>query len=327
MKGLRINSRQIPVLATAAVLMLLFIAGTLQFPGFGSSRVVFNLLTDNAFLAITAIGMTFVILAGGIDLSVGAVVALSSVLCAVLVEHLHWHPLLAMPLVVCCGTLLGLLMGALIHVYKLQAFIVTLAGMFLARALAIILSEQSIPIEHPFYDAFNNVGVMLPGRAWFGSASMVLVVVSVAAIWLLHYTRLGGYIYALGGNAQSAALMGVPVGRTTLIIYALSSTLAALAGVVYSLYTASGYALAGTGLELDAIAAVVIGGTLLSGGSGYVHGTLLGVLVMGLMQTWISFDGSLSSWWTKIFIGALVLVFIGLQRWLGSSLQQKRGRA
>ena len=132
------NPRQIPVLVTVALLLLLFMAGALQFSGFASLRVVCNLLTDNAFLAITAIGMTFVILSGGIDLSVGAVVALSGVLCAVLVEQLHWHPLVAIPLVIAGGTVLGLAMGAVIHVYKLQPFIVTLAGMFLARALAII---------------------------------------------------------------------------------------------------------------------------------------------------------------------------------------------
>jgi len=318
----RVNPRQIPGLVTAGLLVLLFIAGAVQFAGFGSTRVVFNLLSDNAFLAIAAIGMTIVILSGGIDLSVGSVVALSGVLCAVLIEKLGWHPLQAIVVVVLCGTLLGIGMGYLIHKYRLQPFIVTLAGMFFARSLAIILSEQSIPIKHAFYDAFNNFGIMLPGHAWFGSSSMVLCAVFIFAVWLLHYTRLGGFIYALGGNAQSAALMGVPVGRTTLKIYALSSTLAALAGVVYSFYTASGYALSGTGLELDAIAAVVIGGTLLSGGTGFVHGTILGVLIMGLIQTWISFDGSLNSWWTKIVIGVLVLVFIALQRWLTGKLQK-----
>jgi simple sugar transport system permease protein len=120
--------------------------------------------------------------------------------------------------------------------------------------------------------------------------------------------------------------MGVPVGRMTISIYVLSSMLAATGGIVYSFYTASGYALAGIGLELDAIAAVVIGGTLLSGGVGYVHGTVLGVLIMGLIQTWISFHGSLNSWWTKIVIGLLVLVFIALQRWLSVGLS-KRGKA
>jgi ribose/xylose/arabinose/galactoside ABC-type transport system permease subunit len=326
MTRLPINSRQIPVAVTALLLLSLFAAGGLQFDGFASARVLANLFTDNAFLAIAAIGMTFVILSGGIDLSVGAVVALSGILCAVLIERLGWHPLLAIPVVVLCGASIGGCMGLLIHVYRLQPFIVTLAGMFFARGLATVISEQSIPIEHDFYDAVNDFGIMLGGRAWFGSATMILVVFFAFAIWLAHFTRLGGYVYALGGNRQSAVLMGVPVGRTTIAVYVLSSTLAAAAGVVYSFYTSSGYALAGVGLELDAIAAVVIGGTLLSGGSGYVHGTLLGVLMMGLIQTWISFHGGLNSWWTKIVIGILVLVFIGLQRWLGLRLARTTGR-
>jgi len=320
--SLRLNPRLLPVMVTVALLLLLFIAGAIRFENFGSLRVVMNLFTDNAFLGITAIGMTFVILSGGIDLSVGAVIALSGVLCAVLIEQLGWHPLQAIPLVIVCGSLLGLVMGALIQCYNMQPFIVTLAGMFFARALATILSEQSIPIEHGFVDAINNFGIMLPGRAWFGSAAMALIGIFILAVWLLHYTRLGGYIYALGGNAGSAALMGVPVGRTRILVYILSSTLAATAGVVYCFYTSSGYALAGVGLELDAIAAVVIGGTLLSGGIGYVSGTLLGVLIMGLIQTWISFDGSLNSWWTRIVIGVLVLVFICLQHWLSWKLKR-----
>jgi len=325
MKPLRIHPRYIPVLVTSALLVLLFLAGGIQFEGFATSRVFLNLLTDNAFLAITAIGMTFVILSGGIDLSVGSVVALSGVVCAVLVEQFGWHPLQAMPVIVLGAALFGGAMGVLIHFCRLQAFIVTLAGMFFARGLATLISEQSIPIEHPFYDAVNGFGLTLPGRAWFGSATMLLLVVFAIAIWFAHFTRSGGYVYALGGNRQSAALMGVPVGRATIMVYVQSSVLAAVGGIVYSFYTASGYALAGVGLELDAIAAVVIGGTLLSGGVGYVHGTLLGVMIMGLIQTWISFDGSLNSWWTKIVIGLLVLAFIALQRWLSLRFSVRHG--
>ena len=324
MSLLPVNARQLPVFVTAALLLMLFLAGALQFEGFASARVVLNLFTDNAFLAIAAIGMTFVILSGGIDLSVGAVVALSGVLCAIFVERLGWHPLQAIPLVILLGAGFGAGMGALIHCYRLQAFIVTLAGMFFARSLATVLSAQSIPIEHDFYDAVNDFGLMLPGRAWFGSATIALLVVLGLAVWFAHWTRAGGFVYALGGNAESAALMGVPVGRTRIIVYALSGTLAATAGVVYTFYTASGYALAGVGLELDAIAAVVIGGTLISGGTGYVLGTLLGVLVMGLIQTWISFQGDLNSWWTRIVIGALVLIFIMLQRWIGLGFARSR---
>jgi len=317
------NRRYLPVTVTGILFVLLILAGSWQFEGFASLRVFLNLLTDNAFLAVTALGMTLVILSGGIDLSVGSVLAFSSVLCAVLVENFSWHPLQAIPLVLLLGAVFGALMGTIIHVYRLQPFIVTLAGMFFARGLATIISEQSIPIEHPFFEAVNDFGFALPGRAWFSSAAMLLILVFGFGLWLMHFTRLGGYIYALGGNAHSAALLGVPMGFTTVAIYTLSSTLAAAAGIVYTFYTSSGYALSGIGLELDAIAAVVIGGTLLSGGYGYVLGTLLGVMIMGLIQTWISFHGSLNSWWTKIFIGGLVLIFIVFQRWISMGIGKR----
>lgn len=316
------KSRYLPVAATGAFFILLLVAGAWQFPGFASPRVVLNLLTDNAFLAIAALGMTFVILSGGIDLSVGSVMALSSVLFALLVEGFGWHPLQAIPVVLALSAMFGAMMGALIHVYRLQPFIVTLAGMFFARGLATIISEQSIPIEDPFVDTVNNFGFYLFDRAWLSSAAMLMIIVFAFGLWLAHFTRLGSYTYALGGNATSAALLGVPVGLTTISIYALSSTLAALSGIVYSFYTASGYALSGLGLELDAIAAVVIGGTLLSGGYGFVLGTVAGVMTMGLIQTWISFHGSLNSWWTRIFIGGLVLTFIVIQHRITAGIKR-----
>jgi simple sugar transport system permease protein len=131
----------------------------------------------------------------------------------------------------------------------------------------------------------------------------------------------------LGGNLSSARLMGVPVGRTMIQIYALSGFLAALAGIVFSLYTSAGYSLAATGTELDAIAAVVIGGTLLSGGYGYVFGTFVGLLIQGLIQTFITFDGTLSSWWTKIAVGTLLFSFIGFQRILTMFWSRRVGSA
>ncbi len=308
-----IPARHAPVLVTAGLFAALFILGALQYDGFGTMRVFLNLFTDNAFLAVTAIGMTFVILSGGIDLSVGAVIAFTGVLTAVLVQA-GWPLWLVFPLVLVIGGTFGAGMGCLIHFYRLQPFIVTLAGMFLMRGLAVVVSERSVPIEHSVYDAVNAAGVMLPGRAFISAQAIMLVIVLAGALILAHYRRFGTYVYAMGGNAESARLMAVPVARTTIGIYALSSFLAALAGIMFSFYTSSGYALAAVGLELDAIAAVVIGGTLLTGGYGYVIGTLVGVMLMGLVQTYIAFNGSLNSWWTKIVIGVLVLIFVCLQR-------------
>lgn len=143
---------------------------------------------------------------------------------------------------------------------------------------------------------------------------MLMLIVFAAGMLIASRTRFGANVYALGGNPQSAELMGVPIGRTTIGIYALSGFLSGLAGIVYTLYTSSGYSLATVGVELDAIAAVVIGGTLLTGGTGLVAGTFVGLLIQGLIQTYIVFDGTLSSWWTKIVIGVLLFVFIVLQR-------------
>jgi simple sugar transport system permease protein len=213
----------------------------------------------------------------------------------------------------------GAASGALIHFYRMMPFIVTLAGMFFARGLATTLSDDSIPITHPFYRSVSDFGFSLPGGASIGTQTMLLLLVLAAAIVAAHYTPFGNNVYALGGDRSSAELMGVPVGSTTVAIYALSSTLAALAGIAFSFYTSSGYALAAIGLELDAIAAVVIGGTLISGGRGYVVGTVIGVLIAGVIQTYISFHGGLNSWWTKIVIGVLLLFFIALQKLLTSA--------
>ncbi|MFG1498021.1 galactofuranose ABC transporter, permease protein YjfF [Saccharospirillum sp. HFRX-1] len=311
-----------PLFVTLALFLLMFSTGAIQFENFGTLRVFVNLLTDNAFLLITAVGMTFVILSGGIDLSVGSTIALSGVMISVLLTHFGWHPIPAFILVLGFGTLFGATMGAIIHFYRLQAFIVTLAGMFFARGLAQVISSESLPINHPFYDTIAMAGFSLPGNAWLDTSTIISLVVLVLAIGLANFSRFGGRVYAIGGDAHSAALMGVPMASTIIGVYALNSFLAALSGIVFSFYTFSGYSLAAVGVELDAIAAVVIGGTLLSGGRGYVIGTLFGVLIMGVVQTYISFDGSLSSWWTKIVIGLLLFIFIALQKVMSSRQQQ-----
>ncbi|MBP7662443.1 MAG: sugar ABC transporter permease YjfF [Shewanella sp.] len=311
-----IAKRFIPLWITASLLLVMFLIGSMQFEGFASVRVVTNLFRDNAFLLITALGMTLVIISGGIDLSVGSVIALSGVLTSVLITEYHWHPLLAFALVLPLGTLFGALMGSIIHIYKLQPFIVTLAGMFLARGMATTISEESIAIDHPFYDAIADLSIALPGHGSLDISSLIFILFFIIVAVMMHYSRFGINVYALGGNAQSAELMGISIAKTTISIYALSSFLATLAGIVFTFYTFSGYALGAIGVELDAIAAVVIGGTLLTGGRGFVLGTVLGVFLMGVIQTYITFDGTLSSWWTKIVIGLLLFFFIVLQKLL-----------
>ncbi|WP_454702087.1 galactofuranose ABC transporter, permease protein YjfF [Agrobacterium burrii] len=309
-----IHSRNLPFLTTLTIFVVAYLLCVLQYPAILSTRVIGNLLTDNAFLGIAAVGMTFVILSGGIDLSIGSVIAFTSVFVAVMVGTYNIHPLLAFAIVLVVSTLFGCLMGAMIRFLSIPPFVVTLAGMFLARGAAYLISTQSVPISHPFIDAIQGFYFRFPGGGRLTALAILMLIVFAAGMLIASRTRFGANVYALGGNPQSAELMGVPIGATTIGIYALSGFLSGLAGIVYTLYTSSGYSLATVGVELDAIAAVVIGGTLLTGGTGLVAGTFIGILIQGLIQTYIVFDGTLSSWWTKIVIGVLLFVFIVLQR-------------
>jgi galactofuranose transport system permease protein len=320
--AMKLDSRYVPLLGTIVVFVLTAGYGSVAYTGFFSVQVLLNLLIDNAFLCIVGVGMTFVILSGGIDLSVGSVIALTTMVSAALVEHHHWDAWQAIPLVLAIGTAFGAFMGWLIQRFRLQPFIVTLAGMFLARGLCYLISIDSISITDATYTAISQMRIPL----WSGGASITisaLLALGMVAIgvWLAHATEFGRTVYAIGGSEPSALLMGLPVARATVLVYTFSGFCSALAGVVFTFYMLSGYGLHAVGLELDAIAAVVIGGTLLSGGVGYVAGTLFGVMILGIIQTLIAFDGSLSSWWTRIVIGALLFVFCLLQRGFESRRQ------
>ncbi|RNF36105.1 galactofuranose ABC transporter, permease protein YjfF [Paracoccus methylarcula] len=310
------NTRALPLYATIVIFLLAYAICWLQFPAILSTRVIANLLTDNAYLGIVAVGMTLVILSGGIDLSVGSVIAFSGVFIAVLLRDSSLHPLVVFAMLLALTTAFGAAMGFLIHRLAMPAFIVTLAGMFLARGAAYMLSIDSVPITHPFYDMIQNAYWLMPGKGRLRLIGVLMLLIVLAGMIIAHKTRFGASVYALGGGEATARLMGVRQGRTTILVYAFSGCMAGLSGIVFSIYTGSGYSLATVGTELTAIAAVVIGGTLLTGGAGYMFGTLIGVLTMGLIQTYIVFDGTLSSWWTKIVIGVLLLVFILLQKGL-----------
>ncbi|MEV0643911.1 galactofuranose ABC transporter, permease protein YjfF [Phytomonospora sp. NPDC050363] len=309
--------RYLPVLATLALLAVMYTTGAVRYEAFGHPQVLLNLFIDNAFLLVVAVGMTFVLLTGGIDLSVGAMLALSTMISAWLVTVHGWPPALVIPLVLAVGALAGAGMGAIVHYFEVQPFIVTLAGMFLARGLCHLISIDSISITDPVYTDLAQTRVWL-GEDLFVSVSMLIALAVVAvAFVVLHYTRFGRGVYAVGGGEQPALMMGLPVARTKIAVYAISGLCSALGGVLFTFYMLSGYSLHAVGTELDAIAAVVIGGTLLTGGSGFVLGTVLGVLVLGVIQTIVNFQGDLNSWWTKIVVGALLLAFIVLQRAIG----------
>jgi len=310
----RFNPQHVPILATVSLFVAMATLGSVFFEGFFSLQVFLNLLIDNAFLVIVAVGMTFVVLSGGIDLSVGSVIAFTTMVSASLVEKHGWSPAVVIPLVLLMGTAFGAFMGFLIERFRLQPFIVTLAGMFLARGLCYLISIDSISMTNVFYSEVSQMRIPVWGDASLSMGAVIALIVLLVAVFIAHCTPFGRTVYAVGGSENSALLMGLPVRATLIGVYTLSGFCSALAGVVFTFYMLSGYGLHAVGMELDAIAAVVIGGTLLTGGSGYMVGTLFGVLMLGIIQTLISFDGSLSSWWTRIVVGALLFLFCLLQR-------------
>ncbi len=312
--------------AAAALFIVLLVVGAVLYPNFVSGQALMDLLIKNAFLIPLAVGMTFVILTGGIDLSVGAVMALGTVVAATLLQQ-GWPAALVIPTVLAVGVLLGLLVGGMISAFKIQPFIATLAAMFFARGMCLVITDRSIAIDNGFFQWINLAKINLweatttnaRGRVRVTdvtitpSVLIALALVAVAFV-VLHYSRFGRTVYAVGGNEPSARLMGLRVDRTKISVYVISGLCAGISGLLFAFYTASGDPVAGIGYELNAIAAVVIGGTLLSGGSGYVLGSMLGVLVLATIYAYKEFDGDLNTGWTRVMIGVLVLFFIVLQR-------------
>ena len=309
-----LDRRNLPVLVILALFLLMFGAGSVAYTGFFSLQNFLNLFIDNAYLLILAVGMTFVIISGGIDLSVGSMLGLATMISASLVQKQHLNPLLVILIVLLIGTALGFFMGCLIQFFDLPPFIITLAGLYLGRGLCYVVSIDTIAISDSFFQAAAHSQIRTIGDNFVSPSAVIALVVVAVGAYVLRFTKFGRIIYAIGGNEQSALLMGLPVARTKIAIYALSGFCSALAGVVFTFYTLSGYALDGKGMELDAIATVVIGGTLLTGGAGSAFGTVLGVLVYGTIQVLIVFQGTLNSWWTRIVIGFLVFLFCLLQR-------------
>ncbi|MGC5031410.1 galactofuranose ABC transporter, permease protein YjfF [Micromonospora sp. DT229] len=312
----RLPRRHVPVLVTLALLLVMYGIGVSQYRAFSNIQVIFNVFIDNGFLLVVAVGMTFVILTGGIDLSVGSVVAMTAMVSAWLLQS-GLPALLVLIIALLIGPTLGFLMGCAIHFFDIQPFIVTLAGMFFARGMCTFISDSSIRITDGFWTTMAQHRIGDPRGSFVSVSVLIAFAVVLIAAYVLAYTRLGRNVYAIGGNPQSALLMGLPVGRTRIGVYTISGLCSAIGGILLSFYTLSGAPLIAVGMELDVIAAVVIGGTVLTGGAGYVFGTVLGVLVLGVIQTLITFDGSLNSWWTKIVIGGLLFAFILFQRLIG----------
>jgi len=284
------------------------------YPAMQKPQVFFNFFINDASLLLVSIGMTLVILTGGIDLSVGGIIALVSTASAALLRS-GVSPYIVMPLMIVLGIALGTLMGWIIQVLKVQPFIATLMGLYLARGLAYIISLTSVTIKDAVYMKLALTPIYIPfiPKAYVYPATLVGPIMLLVAIYLLFFTRFGRTVYAIGSNEQSALLMGLPVPRTKIMVYAFSGLCSALGGIVFSISLLAGYGQFATGMELDSIASVVIGGTALTGGVGNVIGTLFGVLIHSSIVSILQFNGTLSSWWTRIGVGVLTLVAIGIQ--------------
>jgi simple sugar transport system permease protein len=313
------NASLMPTLAALGVLVLLLVAAQLYFGDFVTPSNMSALLLDNAYLLVIAVGMTFVILTAGIDLSVGSVMAFTGILLARLLAD-GQPAVVAVPVILAAGALIGLLIGVLVQFFDVQPFIASLAGLFLARGLAFVVSLKSIRVDDDavLWLQSTRFGI----GDWYITPTGIIALTAVAiGAFVLHFTRFGRTIYAIGGNEQSARLMGLKVGRTKVLVYLISGALAGVAGLILTAYSGAGYPRYGIGTELDAIAAVVIGGTLLSGGRGYVIGSMIGVFVYGTIKTIISFLGAEQSW-MQIIVGGLLLLFILIQRFIVSRSEQ-----
>lgn len=313
LSAFKIKQSSISIYATIVLFGVLFAIGSISYDNFFTSQVFANLFIDNAYLIVVAVGETFAILTGGIDLSVGAMIAFVSMISADLLRR-GVNPVLVIAFLLFVGIVFGTVQGYLIQKFKLHPWIVTLAGMFLLRGSSYLISITSITIDNKVFTDISSLRIPIG----FGSHISVNVVVSLVvvavAIYILKYTKFGRTIYAIGGNENSAMLMGLPVAKTKILVYTFSGFCASLGGVLFTIYTLSGYGLHCNGMEMDAIAACVIGGVLLTGGIGSAIGPMFGVLTTGVIQSLIMFQGTLNSWWTKIAVGMLLFAFIALQR-------------
>ena len=309
-----------PTFAALGVLVVLLFAAQLYFGDFVSPGNMSALLLDNAYLMVIAVGMTFVILTAGIDLSVGSVMAFTGILLASLLGR-GMPAAVAVPVILLAGAVIGLLIGILVQYFDVQPFIASLAGLFLARGLAFVVSLKSIRVDDPSVLWLQSTRFQVGD--WYITPTGIIALLAVGiGAFVLQYTRFGRTVYAIGGNEQSARLMGLKVARTKVFVYLISGSLAGLAGLILTAYSGAGYPRNGIGTELDAIAAVVIGGTLLSGGRGYVLGSMIGVLVYGTIKTVISFLGAEQAW-MQIIVGGLLLLFILIQRFIVSRAERR----
>lgn len=301
----------LPTFAAVVILTALLVGAEIYFGNFLTPGNISALLLDNAYLMVLAVGMTFVIVTSGIDLSVGSVMAFTGIFGASLFSS-GVPVFVVIPVMLLSGAAIGLLIGVLVQYFDVQPFIASLAGLFLGRGLAYVVSLSSIRVEDPALLWLQGTRIRL-GDWYITPTGIIALLTVVIGALVMHFTRFGRTVYAVGGSEQSARLMGLNVARTKVLVYVISGLCGGLAGLVLTAYTGAGYPRNGIGTELEVIAIVVIGGTLLAGGRGYVIGSMIGVFVFGTIKTIISFMGAEQSW-THIIVGALLLLFIVVQR-------------
>ena len=289
------------------LLILVCVIATARYEAFLTSENLLNVLRQNSMLGIVAVGMTYVILTGGIDLSVGSLLAVAGVIAAFLAER---GLVVALIAAVAATTILGFVNGLIIAKARIQPFIVTLGMMIAARGLALALTDE------------KNVRITATDFSWLGQGELfgflpvpiVVLILAYAVFWIiLNYTRFGRHVFALGDNDEAARLMGLNINRVTILVYAISGLLAGLAGVILASRLNTGSPVEGVGRELDAIAAVVVGGTLLTGGKGSLISTLYGVLLLGVIFNIFNLEGQISPWWQLVLRGGILLAVVVLQ--------------
>lgn len=295
-----------------------------QGAGFLKPQTFFNILNAQAALIITACGMSLVMITGGIDISVGGVVALVSMSCAVWLDYKGGNIFTAILLALGIGLAFGLVQGFLVAYLDIQPFIVTLAGMFFARGMTTIVHTNPFNVENPDFVALKDTRITVPGLgsvnklgvyvpAYIEIGVVIALVVVAVLFCVLRWSKPGRHFYAVGGNRQSALMLGINVKRTVFTSHLVCGLLAGLAGFVYFMHVGSGSPSHASGMEMNAIASSIIGGTMLTGGVGNIIGTLFGVLSLSTIQNIVSSAGLDQAWWTGITIAAMLCIFLVVQ--------------
>lgn len=313
------------LLITVIVFFLMYIGAIVfQGGGFLKPQTFFNILNANAALLIASCGLSIVMITGSIDISVGGVAALVSMCCAVYLDHMGGNVVVSLLIAVGIGLAFGLVQGYLVAYLDIQPFIVSLAGMFFARGMTTIVHTNPFNVENEAFVALKDTRVVVPGMgtvnrigkyvdAYVEIGVIVAILIVVLLFFVLRYTKLGRGFYAVGGNRQSALMLGINVKRTRFLAHLICGLLAGIGGYVYFLHVGSGAASHATGMEMNAIASSIIGGTLLTGGVGNIIGTFFGVMSLSTIQNIVSSAGLDQAWWTGITVAAMLCLFLIIQ--------------